>query len=190
LRVQQIFHRLLQFIRANQKFATERVHRPGKGARPNLSQKRNSQSQNDLSSRHFALDTMAHDNKTIRERTLQALENANTPKAGSLWKHYKGDFYRVQGLVVREATEQLEVCYFAEDDPLPCPWTRPLVEWLDTVSHQGSSVRRFSLVEEARASAEPRGNFSSIRIGTANRSPTGSELREMMAMPLEDLYSD
>lgn len=68
------------------------------------------------------------------------------PPVGSTWRHYKGDLYIVKGHVVKESTEEVEVCYQAMIAPLSIPWSRPINEWNESVEYEGKSVPRFKMI--------------------------------------------
>jgi len=72
--------------------------------------------------------------------------NAETPKAGDLYTHFKGKSYRVIG--VGRHSETLEEMVFYEalyENPKGKLWARPLAMVLETVTGpDGSVVRRFS----------------------------------------------
>lgn len=89
---------------------------------------------------------MSHDNAKLNEMIRRVVDDPATPKPSSVWKHYKGERYLVQGLAVSESTEEILVCYTAQNDPLQfsIPWTRPLEEWRQIVSHNGVPTQRFS----------------------------------------------
>ena len=89
----------------------------------------------------------AHDLESIERKQRELLEHVDVPKQSSIWQHYKGDLYRVEGLVMREGTEEIDVCYLNVKRPLPLPWSRPLTEWNDLVDINGKQVRRFVLVD-------------------------------------------
>ena len=89
---------------------------------------------------------MSHNLASLAKR----LSNArNVPSANTIWQHYKGAQYHVTHIGIAEATEELQVCYFAVDEPLPYFWIRPLSEWLETVEHESNTVSRFTFVKDA-----------------------------------------
>lgn len=88
---------------------------------------------------------MSHDTQATLEAQRKVLEDYQTPKIGSLYRHYKGTIYRVNGIVWREVTEEPVVIYSeAENNVLLFPWERPLWQWNEMVEHEGRSVKRFS----------------------------------------------
>jgi hypothetical protein len=69
----------------------------------------------------------------------------DAPKAGEVYKHYKGDSYKVVEVALH-SDETWNVVY----EPLyECPiklFTRPLKEWREVVEWQGQKVERFTKV--------------------------------------------
>jgi hypothetical protein len=92
---------------------------------------------------------MVHDLKEIEQRQLLTISNASTPKTNTVWRHYKGEHYIIEGYVMKESTEGIEVCYSNLENPLEMPWSRPLDEWQETVQHNGLAISRFSFVRSA-----------------------------------------
>jgi hypothetical protein len=90
---------------------------------------------------------MSHDMDALQTRLRQELNHPSVPVPQSLWKHYKGNVYKVDCIGIRESTGELEVCYRPVDDSLGCFWIRPLSEWNQFVSHGDIQVKRFSLVK-------------------------------------------
>ncbi len=73
-----------------------------------------------------------------------ALLPADAPKVGEIFKHYKGDPYKVRDLALHSNDEEWMVVY----EPLyPNPaaplFTRPLKEWGEMVERDGLHVKRF-----------------------------------------------
>lgn len=68
---------------------------------------------------------------------------ADAPKAEEVYKHYKGDNYKVVDLALDAVGQEWVVVY----EPLyECPiklFTRPLREWREVVEWQGQKVERF-----------------------------------------------
>jgi hypothetical protein len=94
---------------------------------------------------------MSYDFALVERKQKEFLHSA-TPRPHSVWRHYKGDCYVVHGLVMKESTEELEVCYSKIDKPLPLPWSGPLSEWNEIVqdgeNFEGRDLFR-SLMETA-----------------------------------------
>lgn len=69
------------------------------------------------------------------------------PREGEVFRHYKGDRYRVKLLALHSNDEEWMVVYeplYANPD---APYfTRPLREWRERVSWEGKQVPRFTLV--------------------------------------------
>lgn len=70
----------------------------------------------------------------------------DTPKPFSIWKHYKGEFYLIRGFVMKESTEEIEVCYSNLTKPLLYPCCCPFVEWNEIVQYNGNHVKRFTKI--------------------------------------------
>jgi hypothetical protein len=70
----------------------------------------------------------------------------NVPKPGEVYKHYKGDNYRVRDLALHSNDDEwmvvYEPMYENEDADL---FTRPLREWDEEVEWEGEKVKRFTL---------------------------------------------
>ncbi len=71
----------------------------------------------------------------------------NAPTAGEIFKHYKGDQYKVVLLAEHSNDNEWMVVY----EPMyPNPdvpfFTRPLREWSEIVEWEGKQVERFSKV--------------------------------------------
>jgi hypothetical protein len=69
---------------------------------------------------------------------------ANAPNSGEVFKHYKGDSYRVHGLALHSDDEEWMVVYepmYA--NPAAPLFTRPLREWSEIVNWEGKKVERF-----------------------------------------------
>jgi hypothetical protein len=86
---------------------------------------------------------MSHDLSSIERKIQHCLADLNNPKKGSIWKHYKGNKYVMTGYIIKESTEEVEVCYVDLDNPLPCSWSRPLSEWNDDIEYNGKVMKRF-----------------------------------------------
>lgn len=70
---------------------------------------------------------------------------------GTLWRHYKGDIYKVQRLVVTESSKEILVCYNRitpsnERGMMPIPWVRPLKEWEECIEYENKQYNRFSII--------------------------------------------
>lgn len=53
------------------------------------------------------------------------------PKAGTIWEHYGGDYYRVLLIATQESDQKQVVVYQASKDGVR--WVRPLEEWVADV---------------------------------------------------------
>jgi hypothetical protein len=83
------------------------------------------------------------------------------PHRGSRWRHYKGDVYMVERIVIREETEEFLVIYTLvesstktekqkETSERIISWARPLKDWRTPITLEGegkTTVRRFTLIE-------------------------------------------
>jgi len=72
-----------------------------------------------------------------------------TPQNGPVpgrYKHYKGPEYQVVGMAQHSETEEWLVIYQALYGEQGF-WARPLELWNSPATHDGRSVKRFSLIE-------------------------------------------
>ena len=68
----------------------------------------------------------------------------DAPKVGEVYKHYKGDLYRVVSLALHSNDEEWMVVYEAMyENPAAPLFTRPLCEWGEMVEWQGEQCPRF-----------------------------------------------
>lgn len=71
------------------------------------------------------------------------------PKTGEVYKHYKGDFYKIIALALH-ANDHIWVVVYEPmyEDPYASCFVRPLSEWYDVCNLQDSEtkVERFTLV--------------------------------------------
>ena len=85
---------------------------------------------------------------TTQRQVLMVPEGA--PKAGEVFKHYKGDHYRVvsvalgSGDAYSDKDEWMVVYEAMYENPAAAFFTRPLHEWNKLVDWQGAQVRRFA----------------------------------------------
>lgn len=69
----------------------------------------------------------------------------NAPQAGELYKHYKGDEYRVVLLAEHSNDDEWMVVYEATyENPDAAYFTLPLREWMKQMEWQGQTVWRFT----------------------------------------------
>lgn len=68
------------------------------------------------------------------------------PKEGEVYRHYKGDLYRVKLLALHSNDEEWMVVYEPLYEHPDAPYfTRPLSEWRANVAWEGKTVERFTL---------------------------------------------
>jgi hypothetical protein len=67
----------------------------------------------------------------------------NAPKAGEVYRHYKGNLYRVVNMALSSADEWIVVYEAMYEAPAAALFTRPLAEWGEVVEWQGNNVERF-----------------------------------------------
>ena len=66
------------------------------------------------------------------------------PRAGQIWRHYKGDDYKVVALAQHTEIEEYLVVYVSCKDESKV-WVRPLVVWLERVEiEEGKRMARFT----------------------------------------------
>ena len=72
------------------------------------------------------------------------------PTPGSLYRHFKGNYYRIIGVGTHTETEEILVIYKKDDEALI--WARPLDMFFDLVDHEkypdADQTYRFELVDE------------------------------------------
>ena len=66
-----------------------------------------------------------------------------------LWRHFKGNLYRVQGIALHSETGEEMVVYQALYGERGL-WVRPASMWLETVERDGKAIPRFTPVEEVQ----------------------------------------
>jgi hypothetical protein len=66
------------------------------------------------------------------------------PKPG-IYKHFKGNYYRVVGLARHTETNEDLVMYYDVNNP-DKTWVRPLLSFVELVLHDGATVPRFKLM--------------------------------------------
>ena len=64
-----------------------------------------------------------------------------------IYKHYKGNFYKVIGIAMHsESLEELVVYQgLYDDNPL---WCRPKYMWNETLEYNGKIIKRFEFIKE------------------------------------------
>ncbi len=68
----------------------------------------------------------------------------NAPKEGEIYRHYKGDDYKVLDLALHSNDDEWMVVYEPiYDEPVAHLFTRPLSEWREMVEWEGEVVPRF-----------------------------------------------
>jgi hypothetical protein len=73
----------------------------------------------------------------------------DTIQVGALYKHYKGNTYRVHSIVRHSETLEELVLYEAlYENELGSLWVRPVGMFLEEIIVAGSPVPRFSLIAE------------------------------------------
>lgn len=71
------------------------------------------------------------------------------PKEGEVYRHFKGDYYRVKCLALHSNSEEWMVVYEPMyDNPDAAFFTRPLDQWYDLCDWEDieEKVRRFTLI--------------------------------------------
>jgi hypothetical protein len=70
-------------------------------------------------------------------------------KAGDVWQHYKGNYYRIVGLSCHSEDLSWSVVYETlYDNPVSKVWHRPLEIFLSTVEIEGKTIPRFSHIDK------------------------------------------
>jgi hypothetical protein len=71
----------------------------------------------------------------------------DAPKVGEMYRHYKGDDYKVLDLALNSNDDEWMVVYEPiYDEPVAHLFTRPLSEWHEMVEWEGKMVPRFSKI--------------------------------------------
>lgn len=69
------------------------------------------------------------------------------PKKGELYRHYKGNVYRV--LFLAKHTETLEdLVVYGDVENESTVWCRPLKMFMETIEKDGKRIERFEKVEK------------------------------------------
>ena len=68
---------------------------------------------------------------------------ADAPKAGEIYRHYKGDSYKVLDVALHSDDTWNVVYEPIYDNAVAKFFTRPLREWSEMVEWQGKKVERF-----------------------------------------------
>lgn len=89
---------------------------------------------------------MNRDFAAILDRQSKLLSHPSLPRLYSVWRHYKGGLYMITGYVMKESTEDLEICYTNINHSLLLPWIRPFSQWHELVSLLDPPVPRFTPV--------------------------------------------
>lgn len=70
----------------------------------------------------------------------------DAPQIGEVYRHYKGDSYRVQLLALHSNDDEWMVVYEPlYKNPDASYFTRPLREWREAVEWEGKTVTRFTM---------------------------------------------
>ena len=69
------------------------------------------------------------------------------PKVGAVYRHYKGNIYKVLHLARHSETHEEVVVYQSVTDPEKI-WVRPLGMFMEEVEWEGKTVLRFALISE------------------------------------------
>ncbi|MCX5922198.1 MAG: DUF1653 domain-containing protein [Candidatus Dependentiae bacterium] len=95
--------------------------------------------------------SMNHESIPLIE-IAQAIEQGAMPETGQLYRHYKGNYYKIIGIGHHTETLQKVVMYQAlydsEDFGDHALWARPLGMFIGTVTIDGKELLRFEKVQE------------------------------------------
>ncbi len=72
----------------------------------------------------------------------------NKPRIGGTYKHFKGNRYKVIGIVRHSETLQEMVLYnplYIDTDFPNQMWVRPLSMFMETIDQDGKKIKRFTL---------------------------------------------
>ena len=71
----------------------------------------------------------------------------SAPKKNEIYRHYKGDLYKVFELALHSNNEEWMVVYQPMyENPVASLFKRPEEEWIEFVEWMGERVQRFTLV--------------------------------------------
>jgi hypothetical protein len=105
-----------------------------------------------------------HNLEEVRKKQNDAIADAQTPKCGDIYEHYKGNWYKVHGISMNEEDEEIMVQYSSteksylnvfghisslnqnENIKLPLPWCRSLSKWNELVSVHSPSTNTDTMV--------------------------------------------
>ncbi|MEM9963811.1 MAG: DUF1653 domain-containing protein [Asticcacaulis sp.] len=77
---------------------------------------------------------------------MTALPDTHSALPRGLYRHYKGNDYRVLGTVIHSETEEVMVLYLPLYQPQPDLWVRPLSMFSESVQTDHGPVPRFQLI--------------------------------------------
>lgn len=69
----------------------------------------------------------------------------NIPKQGDIYRHYKGNLYKVLLIAKHTETEEDMIIYRSIDHNKPI-WARPLSIWNETVQYKNKKIPRFKRI--------------------------------------------
>lgn len=75
-------------------------------------------------------------------------------RPGQIWRHFKGNTYRVLYLAKQSETKEEYVIYTSEDGG-GAVWARPATMWLETVERDGKIQPRFTLIFDPSGNEAP-----------------------------------
>lgn len=90
---------------------------------------------------------MCVDRRLTEDELLQRLDSARTQvSVGSLYKHYKGNLYKVIDLAILESNNIICVIYRAQYGN-ELIFIRPVSVWIEEIELDGKPLKRFARVE-------------------------------------------
>lgn len=69
-------------------------------------------------------------------------------KVGQIWKHYKGDTYRIVALARNSETDDLYDVVVYERTDEPKIWTQSKERFLSNETYEGQTIPRFTFVSD------------------------------------------
>jgi hypothetical protein len=88
----------------------------------------------------------SHDAEPVESNLFRFSNDPDRPQIGSVWRHYKGELYVIEGYCMFEPTDAICILYKSVNNrDTPAPWARPYSEWNTITS---GNVRRFTRVAE------------------------------------------
>ena len=84
------------------------------------------------------------------EEQIALLDAPEVPRARQFYRHYKGNVYMVDLIAIKTNTNMVTVIYHQMESRVSnrrvVTWERSVAEWNEMMEHNGSHIRRFTLI--------------------------------------------